>query len=184
MQRPSFTNAGTKVTRSTSAVSGIIIHRGRRQSMRRRGRGPRGMHHREQIPFSSLYFHGGEAGRRQERERERERERAEEDRDRAVPPDLHVAAVSPLNSRSINIRWLNPRNLPPPSLFLSRSGSFLFLPDLLPRPLPPAAPNELIARAAKEKTRESGTKWPLRNVRPFVCPVVRFNGKGGRAGWW
>lgn len=39
--------------------------------------------------------------------------------------------------------------------------------------LPPAAPNELIARVAKEKTRESGTKWPLRNavgpaIRPFV----------------
>jgi len=45
------------------------------------------------------------------------------------------------------------------------------LPCLLLRPLPPAAPNELIARVAKEKTRESGTKWPLRNA---VRPSVRF----------
>ena len=76
--------------------------------------GPRSMHHREQIPFSSLYFHGSEGRGRRERE-ERERE---EDRDRAVLPDLHVAAVSPLNCRSINIRWLNPRTLVPSS-FLS-----------------------------------------------------------------
>lgn len=44
-------------------------------------------------------------------------------------------------------------------------------PCLLLRPLPPAAPNELIARVTKEKTRESGTKWPLRNA---VRPSVRF----------
>lgn len=74
-----------------------------------------------------------------------------------------MAAVSPLNCRSINIPSLEPSQPP----MLRRP----LLPCLLPRPLPPAAPNELIARVAKEKTRENGTKWPLRNA---VRPSVRF----------
>jgi len=99
---------GTKVVRSTGgrirnyyspAVSGWEKERA----------GLRRMHHREQIPLPRLYFtmvvrYTRAACKIRASERERERELL-------FSPDPHVAAVSPLNCRSINIPRLNPQPL-------------------------------------------------------------------------
>lgn len=62
----------------------------------------------------SLFYHGSEVqhaggytGKMSEREKEKEERRAA-----LLSPDPHVAAVSPLNCRSINIPRLNPLSVP------------------------------------------------------------------------
>lgn len=133
---------------------------------RRRGRGPWRMHHREQIPLPCLYFttvvrYNTRADTHGRRARKKEAEKGREKELLFSPLILTwLPSVRLTVDQSIYLAWTLSRS-PPPLPFTSSSPSG-------------SAPNELIARVAKEKTRESGTKWPLRNaVRPSVSSFLR-----------